>query len=387
MMIAIRMTRHEHEGRGTPLTAPNNPSASERVEGVFEDALEALAPLAAGARLLLACSAGGDSMALLDLAARHAAARGWALAVVHVDHAQRAESAAEAGFVAEEGARRRAAVFIERLRIGPGGAGALTEDAMRQARHGAFGRAAAAWEAGAVLLAHQADDQAETLLIRLLAGSGPTGLAAIRPVERIAGLTLARPLLEARRADLREYLAARGVAWHDDPTNDDLAAKRSWVRGALLPLVREKIGLDPTARLARCAALIREETETLGAMTEIFLRQLALPAPPPALARLDVAHPLWRAAGAPARRQLLREWLWALRRAPHPPGYAAVGEALAFAEARHPGAELRTVERIYVIHCKTSLMAFAPETPPEARRAAAAPFMPVREEKKSKQPE
>ena len=363
----------------------NNPTATDRVERAFANALEALAPLAAGARLLLACSAGGDSMALLDLAARHAAGRGWALAIAHVDHAQRAESEAEARCVTGEGTRRGVPVFIERLRFETSRPTALTEDAMRQARHAAFARAAAAWEAGAVLLAHQADDQAETLLIRLLAGSGPTGLAAIRPVERIVGLTLARPLLEARRADLREYLTARGLAWHDDPTNDELTAKRSWIRGALLPLMREKIGLDPTARLARCAALIREESETLGALTELFLKQLALPATPPALARLDLAHPLWRAAGSTARRQLLREWLWALRRGPHPPGYAAVGEALAFAEARHTGAELRTVERIYVIHCKTSLVAFAPETAPEVRRAAAA-VMPEKEGKKSKKP-
>jgi hypothetical protein len=154
------------------------------------------------------------------------------------------------------------------------------------------------------------------------------------------------------------------------------------VRHALLPLVRERLGLDPTARLTRAAALIREEAEVLGETMHLFLAQLALPAPSPALARLDLTHPLWRGASPLVRRQLLRQWLWDLRRQPHPPGFEAVGEALAFVEARHPLADLRTVERMHIVHCKTSLLAFAPEVEAETRRATAIPFLPERPEKK-----
>jgi tRNA(Ile)-lysidine synthase len=364
-------------------TTPNSSPAAQRVLGAFAEALAALAPLAPGRRLLLGCSAGGDSMALLELMAGAAAERRWALAVAHLDHAQRPESAAEAGFVAERAAALGLPCFSERLALDPSSAaGPLTEDVMRQARHAAFRRFAADWGADAIALAHQADDQAETFLIRLLAGSGPTGLGAIRPVEVIEGLTLVRPLLGARRADLRAWLRGRGLDWRDDPTNDDLAAKRSWVRGALLPLVRQKIGLDPTDRITRAAALIREESEILGETIGLFLGQLALPAPPPALARLDLTNPLWRGTGPLVRRQLLRQWLWELRRGPHPPGYEAVDEALAFVQANRPGAQLRTVERLHVVHCKTSLLAFAPEVDRETRTVAALPFIPPKPPRK-----
>ena len=78
-------------------------------------------------------------------------------------------------------------------------------------------------------------------------GSGPTGLAGIRPIEQIGDLTLVRPLLAARRADLRAALAERGLPWHDDPTNADREAKRGWVRNILLPLMGEKLEFDPGA--------------------------------------------------------------------------------------------------------------------------------------------
>lgn len=370
----------------TPATPPPDsqsaidapPAAARRVILAFEAALDQFVPLAPGRRLLLGCSAGGDSMALLDLAARAAAGRRWALAVAHLDHAQRLESAAEADFVAAQAARLGLPVFTQRLVPPPasGSPAPLTEDVMRQARHAWFRRCGRLWEAEALLLAHQADDQAETFLIRLLAGSGPTGLAAIRPLERLEGLTLVRPLLAARRADLRAYLAWRGRPWHDDPSNDDLAGKRCWIRNALLPLIGEKIGLDPTDRIGRAAGLIREESEVLGEVALLVLSQLALPAPPPALARLDLAHPLWRAASPLLRRQLLRQWLWDLRRGPHPPGYEALREALAFVKANRRGAELRTVERIHLVHCKTSLVAFAPEVAPGVRRAVVEPLLP-----------
>lgn len=364
--------------------ASNKFEAARRVMDAFDEAARTLAPLGHGKRLLLGCSAGGDSMALLDLAAGRALERGWALAVGHLDHAQRPESAEEAQFVAEQAARRGVMMFMERLNLPEAGAGALNEDALRRARHAAFRRFAEAWRADAIVLAHQADDQAETFLIRLLAGSGPTGLGGIRPVETIEGLTVARPLLAARRADLRDYLRAQNLPWRDDPSNEGGANKRGWVRNALLPAMRERIGLDPTARITRSAALIRAEAEVLEETIGLLLSQLALPPAPPALARLDLAHPLWREAGPLVRRQLLRQWLWLLRRQPHPPGYEALGEALAFVQAGRPLAELRTVERMHIVHCKTSLLAFAPEVACEARQAAAAPLLPERPPKRKR---
>lgn len=333
-------------------------------------------------RFLLGCSAGGDSMALLELAAAIAPKLGWELAVVHVDHRQRAESGDEARFVAARAAAHGLPFFLERLGDELVARGALSEDAMRQGRHACFRRAAAAFKADALMLAHQADDRAETFLIRLLAGSGPTGLAAIRPVEKIGSLIMIRPLLQIRRAALREWLTGKGLAWRDDPTNTNMNTKRGYIRHELLPAITRHIGLDPTERIAHAAELIEQEAAALTEAARLMLSQLARPAELPAAARLALDSPLWREASPSLRRQLIREWLWSLRKRPHPPGQAALEEAMAFIEHARPGAELRTIEHIHIIHLKAGLLAFAPEVEPAARRAAAAPLQPAPKPKK-----
>lgn len=337
----------------------------DSVGRAFDAAVEGLAPLAGRARVVLGCSAGGDSMALLDLAARAAESRHWQVAVAHLDHAQRPESAEEAGFVAEQARRRGLHLFTERLE--PSDA-PLNEDAMRQARHALFGRVARVWHAAAVCLAHQADDRAETLLIRLLAGSGPTGLGSIRPLETLGELTVVRPLLGLRRAELRGYLRARGLKWREDPTNDGAAGKRTWVRNELLPSIRERIGLDPTERIVRAAELIDQEAGALNESARMLLEYVSSAPPPGAAGRLDLDHPVWRDASANLRRQLVRQWLWALRRGPHPPGHAAVQEACDFIERAARGTELRTIDRIHIVRGPTWLVAFAPEIGAETRK-------------------
>jgi tRNA(Ile)-lysidine synthase len=359
-------------------------AAAQRAIDAFERACDALDPLGSGRRLLLACSAGGDSMTLLDLAARAAQRRDWELAVVHIDHGQRPQSAEEARFAAAEASRNNLTFFSECLDEELIQSSPLSEDVMRQARHDIFRRLSRQWEADAVALAHHGDDRAETFLIRLLAGSGPTGLSAIRPVERLGELMLVRPLLAARRADMRAYLKVRELEWHDDPSNADIATKRGWVRHTLLPQIRDHIGLDPTGRIVRASELIEEEAAVVAETSGLILRQLALPTPESSLARLDLEHPLWAEAGALSRRQILRQWLWDLRRRPYPPGYAAVAEALTFADQARPGAELRSIERIHIVHCKTSLVAFDPSVESEVRCSTIKPLLPPPKPRKKK---
>ncbi len=347
------------------------------VERAFDAACAGLDPLADGRRLLLGCSAGGDSMALLELAAPAAAAHGWSLAVVHVDHSQRPESAEEARFVAARAAAHGLPCYLERLGDELVGGGALSEDALRQARHECFRRAAAAFKAGALLLAHQADDRAETFLIRLLAGSGPTGLGSIRPVEKIGKLTLVRPLLKIRRAALRQYLTARGLGWRDDPTNAAVSNKRGWIRNELLPLIADRIGLDPAPRIVSAAELIDQEAGALADAANVLVNLLSRQPQSPAIAMLHLDFAIWDFASHDLKLQLVREWLWRIRARPHPPGRAAVAEALKFIEQARRGAELRTVEQIHIVHLTDGLLAFPPEVGPAARRAAAAPLLPA----------
>ncbi len=344
---------------------------SDELEDVFARACDRAPKWTGPGPILLGCSAGGDSMALLELAAAAAPARGWRPVVVHADHAQRPESADEARFVATRAAAHGLVLHSERLELAPG----ASEDALREARHALFRRAAAAHGARAILLAHHADDRAETFLIRLLAGSGPTGLSSIRSVERLAGLTVVRPLLGQRRAELRAWLTARGLSWREDPSNDATTTQRGWIRNDLLPLLNARMGLDVVPRIERAATLIGREAEALENSAAAILARLALPSPAPARAHLALADPLWQQAGPPLRRQLLRRWLWDLRTRPHPPGHAAVEEACRFVELARPGAELRTVERIHVVHCGLSLLAFNSGTTPAERAAAVAPLL------------
>ena len=182
----------------------------------------------------IAVSGGGDSLALLRIAADWANLRGRRLLALTVDHSLRPEAAEEARFVADVAARLGVPHRTLRWESPePGQAKA------RQARHDLL--AAAAREAGSVILltAHTEDDQAETFLIRARAGSRWYGLAGMQPLSLSpAGGTgvpvlIARPLLWASRARLRDILRAEGQDWVEDPSNKDPAYERVRMRQLL----------------------------------------------------------------------------------------------------------------------------------------------------------
>jgi tRNA(Ile)-lysidine synthase len=202
-----------------------------------------------------AVSGGADSVALLHLLARQAPKRGWELVAAHVDHGLRPDSAADAGFVREL-AQGLGAGFACR-RVEARAAGRSPEEAAREARRAALAEMAAAAGAGAIALAHHADDQAETLLARVLAGTGPSGLAGMR----VWSPPFWRPLLPARREELRAWLRARGLPWREDPTNAQPGPLRNRVRSRLLPLARELVNPRAEEALGRLARLCAEEEE------------------------------------------------------------------------------------------------------------------------------
>ena len=194
--------------------------------------------LAAGhATVVLAISGGGDSMALLTLALRVNDARGLNLRLipVHVDHGLRPESGVEAAELAQYVRERFGVELVSRSvtvpRRDPGG----LETAARAARLRILHQVRRAYgEDTPVAFAHQADDQAETVLMRILAGTGIAGLAGIRPQ---AGALL-HPLLAFSRVQLREYLTLRDVRWLDDPSNQDRSILRNRIRLDLLPALK-----------------------------------------------------------------------------------------------------------------------------------------------------
>lgn len=134
------------------------------------------------------------------------------------------------------------------------------EAAARKARHAAF--AAELREGEALVLAHHRDDQAETVLLRLLRGSGSGGLAAMRAERSFGDNTLLRPLLGVDRADLLAYAQAQGLAWCEDPSNADTGPDRNFLRHRVLPLLGERWPQASIA-LSRSAALLEEDAGLL----------------------------------------------------------------------------------------------------------------------------
>ncbi len=242
--------------------------------------------------VVVGCSGGADSLALLVLAAR----AGLRPIAVCVDHGLRSGSAAEADLVAmaaaDLGAESRAVrVSIE---TGPG-----LEARAREARHRALHEQRRAHRASAVLLGHTADDQAETVLLNLLRGAATTGLGGMA-AERGR---VVRPLLEFRRSDTVEICARARLRPIDDPMNADPAFRRVWLRRELIPWLEAVADRDLRGVLARQAAVVRDDSEVLDGLADEYLAGAGGgPAPAPL--------PL-RALEGPKglRRRIVRRWL------------------------------------------------------------------------------
>jgi tRNA(Ile)-lysidine synthase len=207
----------------------------------FEDHLRSL-PVPHGARILVAVSGGPDSVVLLDLLMTTRSRHGWQLVVAHVDHGIHPESARVAGMVESLAASHGIGFQCRRLHLGPD----TSETEAREARYAALEAMRVQEDAAFVATAHHADDQAETVLLRVLAGTGPAGLAAMSAVQG----SIVRPLLPFRREVLARYLLDHQLSAWEDPANSDARHLRSWVRGSLMPRIRERLP-DVDAQLLR----------------------------------------------------------------------------------------------------------------------------------------
>lgn len=190
-------------------------------------------------RVVVAVSGGADSIALLDLLARHADRL--SLIVAHFNHQLRAgDSDQDAAFV-EASARALGLPFrLGGLDVAAAATHARqsVEVAAREARYAFLARTAAAESASWIATAHHADDQAETVLLRLLRGTGTTGLrgvALLSPMPGHPGLRLWRPLLRAPRAEIAAYCEERALPYREDSSNDDTRVLRNRVRHELIP--------------------------------------------------------------------------------------------------------------------------------------------------------
>ena len=228
------------------MTATDAPDAQDLPQR-FADQMGQLLGPAFPSKIALAVSGGGDSMAMLALAHGWARVYGVALHIVTVDHGLRADSCEEATGVAEECAALGHPHTT--LTWQWDGAGNL-QDAARRARQ----RLIANWrgDIAHVLFAHTQDDQAETLLMRLLRGSGVEGLSAMAATRDMGGWQIVRPLLGETRADLRHFADVLQLPYVDDPSNDDDTYARVRLRKAIATLELDRRALADTAtRMAR----------------------------------------------------------------------------------------------------------------------------------------
>ena len=208
--------------------------------------------------LLVAFSGGPDSTALLFGLTQAAAGGGLHLHAAHLDHGLDADSPRRARAARQLAAAMGIPITVERLR-NRRAAGESAEDFARRHRYAFLGRLADRLDASYIATAHHADDQAETVLLRLLFGTGLAGLGAIRPVYG----RVVRPLLGSRRAELRQALEGSGLEPVDDPTNTDLKTPRNLVRRRLLPHLeaRDPETVDRLCRLADAARRARRKVE------------------------------------------------------------------------------------------------------------------------------
>jgi tRNA(Ile)-lysidine synthase len=352
-----------------------SPSADLLVSRAIDDALTLAAASVArdparsapdALSVAVALSGGRDSMVLLDALAEAVVTRAFSLSAVHVHHGLSPNADRWTQFCADECARRDIPLAVHRVRV-DSAASLGIEAAARAARYRAFESIAADF----VALAHHAEDQAETLLLQMLRGSGPHGLAAMPPLRaQPRGGALLRPFISLPGAAIDAYAKSRKLAWIEDESNADRSLKRNFLRHEISPRLADAFPGYP-ATLARAAEHQAEAAALLDDLAALDARDVlvvdaSVPDVPYA-AMLDRQAFVALASRAPLRAKNLLRWFLRQRglRAPSAARLDAMQRQLVHASADsrvtlvHDGAEIGIHRGRIVVH------------PPPARAFAA----------------
>jgi tRNA(Ile)-lysidine synthase len=273
-----------------------------------------------GSGVVVAVSGGGDSVGLLWALHALGVDLGLRLSVAHLDHDARGEqSRAEARFVAGLAASLGLPVDLGHWRATRSG---HFEAEARRARYDWLAGVARGRGASVVAVGHTLDDQAETILHRVLRGTGLRGLAGIPRSRRLApGVVLVRPLLDLTRTEIRDHLAAVGQDFREDPSNLDTSRTRARIRLELLPGLADRYNPAVAEALVRLGRLATGSAIALERLAREHARAILLESGPdrvvldrPGLARLarferaELLRLAWRRAGWPERGMDARRW-------------------------------------------------------------------------------
>ena len=278
-------------------------------------------------RLAVAVSGGGDSVALLHLLAEYCASRDVQLYAITVDHGLRASSAEEAQQVAK--LAKSLSIPHETLRWADWDGSGNLQDQARRARYRMMTDWAQSKGISLLALGHTADDQAETVLMRLARSSGVDGLAAMQARRLENGVTLIRPLLGISRAELRDYLVQNNLSWSEDPSNFDTQYDRIKIRQAMDVLA--PLGIT-TPVLTRVAEQMGQAREALDWYSFLTAREIVR------VDDGDIVIDLRRFRTLPneiARRLLVRSVMW-VSGAEYKPRRSAIEDLIKAARVRQP---------------------------------------------------
>lgn len=229
-----------------------------------EATLKKFCMLVPGERILVACSGGRDSVALFTLFKALAPRLKIRLGLVHFDHALRKNSTQDVQFV-ERLARKTKTPFYggrRDLSKAVSEKGFSPEEAARNLRYDFFKKVSQKTGAFKIALGHHRDDQAETVLMRILQGTGLRGLQGIRPVVKIRGVTFIRPLIEISREEIQKFLRREKIPFREDGTNRSERFLRNRIRRRLLPWLEKEF--NPKIRVSLCRLAETTTNELAG---------------------------------------------------------------------------------------------------------------------------
>ena len=268
--------------------------------------------------IVVAVSGGADSLALTLLANEYAKSKEQAIETVTVDHGLRSESKAEAatvfGILSAQNISHNTLVWQHEENVN------RKHERARAARYQLLIDFCKKYENPVLMTAHHAQDQAETILMRFLKGSGPAGFQAIQAIRHEDGIPIIRPLLGIAPSDLREYLNQQNITWIEDPSNTDANYERTRVR-QLVQHIKD-LGWDENG-IITSAAKIYSVHQSLENLTSGYAEDFVINNSP-----LTVDQPIFFACPLQIQQEWLRSAIWSIGEASYPKPYSTIDAVL-----------------------------------------------------------